>query len=206
MQNGQSDLSFDGLVNFLEYVKNMGLMNGETVGGYRTACNKVFAICDREELHDITQIDLDMLFQRFGNLSSGSVRPATMRTYRNRVQTALSEFEAYTKDPMNWEPSIAVRGNKTLTNSGKSKSSSKKQSAAENGSQQNLDGNPIKPGTYPFPLRPDVTVEISNIPIDMTVAESMRLSAFIYTLAIDFQPNSAWSGPQLVLPTSTIDA
>ncbi len=205
MQNASVDQSLEGLMSFLDYVRNKGLMNSETVGSYRTACNKVFSICDPEELLDVTQIDLDKLFQRFSNLNTGSVRPATMRTYSNRVQTAMSEFQTYIKDPMNWEPSITVRGSRSSAKTDKGNARSETQSVSDNGARKDPESTTSKPGTYPFPLRPDVTVEISNIPIDMTVAESMRLSAFIYTLAIDFQPNSAWSGPQLVLPTSTID-
>ena len=42
--------------------------------------------------------------------------------------------------------------------------------------------------TYPFPLRSDHTIMISNVPRDLKTAEVDRLAAFLRSLAEDFQP------------------
>lgn len=41
-----------------------------------------------------------------------------------------------------------------------------------------------RPLSYPFPLRPDLTIEIANLPRDLTAEECAKICAFIRTLIV----------------------
>lgn len=183
--------SFSDLLEFLDFVIERGLMNSETASSYKVACNKVFGVLDEKETDDLSIIDLDQVYTRFQNLSSGQMRPKTMKAYISRAGNGLSDFLAYRENPSAWKPSVQQRAPRANTRADKGKDQPEHQVNGA-GNEQKLNGNNDNGSiTHRFRLRPDVIVQILGIPDDLTIHEARRLAAYIATLSPEFMPTQS---------------
>lgn len=194
MQENTKDLSFESLINFLDWAASKGHLKESTAKAQKAACNQVFGILDEEEKEDISKVKIDTVFDRYKNLSGQSLNPDSLKAYRSRLQKALEGFLSYKKDPEHWKPPIAKRSRSR-------KSPAEK--AAANKADLNFEvANQTMPLqleseklddrlVYPFPLRAGVTVRIVGLPTDLKVLEAKRLGTFLLTLAEDYNPSDS---------------
>ena len=169
------------LMEFLDSVRNKGLMSQNAANSMKYACGTVFSILDDNE--DIFAIDLDALCDRFENLKGMEVTPNTMRAYRQRAKRAVSDFRRYKDDPSHWKPS----GGRLVSTSNKKSRNSKPNAHAEPTPAQALTAIKNEPTTvddivHRFPLRRAVIVQITGIPFDVTRSEMGRMNAFLSNL------------------------
>lgn len=184
------DFSFKALMDFLQYVEDHGLWKSNTAIGYRAAASKVEGDLTEQEASDVRQIDLDLLFQRFMNRNRVKVSPRTLATYRQRLQRAISEFERYLEDPIDYRS--AVGGGRSSAGGGgsKAKRTTRKKSSEERVGPATGEvatragGAGAQVLNIPFPLRSDFLASV-QIPRDLKKVEAERLAAFIKTLALD---------------------
>ena len=181
--------SKDELLQFLEYTAEKGLLKKSTAQSLKVACNNVLSILDEGEEANVLEIDLDDLFQRFANIKAMEVRPGTLRSYRQRVAQAVSDFQRYKEDPENWKPAAAQRSTRANT-SKRSKDRAPRPETAPNESSQSIAGQPVAVDeiVHRFPLRPDAIVHIWGVPYDVNKSEATRLANFLHTLVADTDP------------------
>ena len=93
-----------------------GSLRRELISAYKAATNAVFGVLDNEESQDLRQIDLDGVVTRFANLNGSKFTPESLKTYRSRASTALSDFLAYKADPIKFKPGLNARTTKRSKN------------------------------------------------------------------------------------------
>lgn len=170
------------LVEHWNWAAEKGVMNKNTAAGLRTACTQVLSALDDGESVDIKSLDVEGAFVRFQNLKKKDFKPAVLETYKRRFRQAVTSYLAYLDDPAGWKPRTLDRP-----------------AAAEksNGGDRPIDtGRPTKHEMpqaglveYPFPLREGQIARLI-LPRDLKMSEVKRLSAFMATLAVDFEPTA----------------
>ena len=183
-----TDRTVRDLVNALAVWGKTGQLKSATASSMRSACERVLGILDEEARNDVAQIDVDDAIKRFHNLNP-EVTPISLRTYKSRIGNAIEMFIAFRKDPANWQPGIKSRASRksrtgaaAITKNGGSAATTDR--GSEGGTASG--SSPIATLTIPFPLRPEVTVNISGLPRDLSLKECERLAAFLRPLAIDY--------------------
>lgn len=189
--------SKEELLQFLDYTADKGLLKKSTAQSLRVACNNVLSILDEGEVANVLEVDLDDLFQRFANIKGMEVRPGTLRSYRQRVAQAVSDFQRYKEDPENWKPAAAQRSTRAIT-SKKSNDRIRQTETVQKGPTQAVAGHPIAVDeiVHQFPLRPDAIVHIWGVPFNVNKSEATRLANFLHTLVAEIEP--AGSSPLML--------
>lgn len=175
-------------VEFWSWASSKGLMNENTAKGIAAPVRQVLSIDENWETQDVSNIDADELLQRFQNVRGKDFKPESLNAYARRFKQALDLFLQYTRDPSGWKFKGKI-------------SSNRKPKAEKSDKQLNLQvsedidkatlpqaGNLLPLMEYPFPLRDNCIVKI-KLPTDLKVAEVERLTLFIRTLALDFNPS-----------------
>jgi hypothetical protein len=184
-----------GMTEFIQYAIDKGLVNTNTGGGWRSACNKILEDFGPDD--DLTNIDVPSEVLRYNNRHPGVLSPDSLNQYQKRVQYVMSEFGKYLANP------TAYKGVATKPSNGKPQE--RKRAApipvADAGSP------PLSPPDHavqakhitsavtetslmmPFPLRPTFLAQVL-IPRDLTKDEATRLCTFIQALAHDPVPAS----------------
>lgn len=178
-----------GLVEHWGWAAEKGLVNKNTAGSLRTACAKVLGVLDNWEAVDVSTLDVEDVLKRFQNLRGTNFKPQILQVYKRRFRFAVRSYLDYVKDPGNWKPGLQERPTR----------------AGRNGDEEHADqlerpGHLVPPTrppaegwvTYPFPVREGQIAQLI-LPRDLKGAEAKRLSAFIATLAVDFEPASGSS-------------
>lgn len=173
--------SLDDLMAFLDYGIKKGLIQRNTGFAQKAACTQVLGILESSEKSNLSELDIDTVFKRYINLNPNKLTPASLKSYRSRVEKAITGFFSYRKDPSNWRPSFQKRTSARRTNGDE---------IPKQKDKHFLHQNVTKTLSFPFPMREDLTITISNIPRDLKISEARRLSAFLETLAVDFKPSS----------------
>lgn len=180
-----TDRTGKSLIAWLDHAAEKGLLNRNTAGGYRAACQRILEVESNWEELDVSSIDIETMIQRFINLKAGDYTPGSLGTYKSRFRNALDAYLGWADDPSKWKataPAISRR-----------KQNERPPTRSKRGRGVDTDPNPDPedphqqgPGliTYPFPLRPNVDVTLS-LPRDLRADEAKRLVAFINALAFD---------------------
>ena len=177
--------SGEGLLAFLDWAGEKGLMNKNSAAALKSTCAKLLEIQDGWQSADMTEIDLDELMKRFIHLKGMSYNPRTLDTYRQRFQKARDMYIDYRNNPAGW---------KGVVSSTKARSAERSNTPARKPPSNaelpvGSSGRASMPGAdmveYPFPLRQDCLARLV-LPADLKMDEVNRLSAFIAALSIDF--------------------
>ena len=78
----------EGLIAFLDFAGDKGLMKKGTAGAYKKASNIILRILDEEEAIDLSKVDLEDVFFRHRNKAAGKIAPRTLKTYETRTRSA----------------------------------------------------------------------------------------------------------------------
>lgn len=170
MENG---FAVADLIEFLDMTAQKGLIKPNTVNAQKAACNQVLGVLEGEETKDLRKVDIGSAFQRYINLNPTSLSPDSLKTYRSRVEKAVGNFLTYRNDKENWKPRIQERT-----------SHRKKTNGSQETKPPSINYN-TKTLSFPYPIREDVTVTISNVPRDLNKVEAKRLAVFIEAIAVD---------------------
>jgi len=163
-----------------DWAASKGLMNKNTAYGLRAACRRVLGVLDDWENVDIKEINVEETLTRFQNLRKTDFKPQVLETYKRRFRQAVSSYLSYVEDPGNWkattrkrrrQPSINDRG---ATPAGKD---------VTGGGYELPSAGLVE---YPFPLREGQNARLV-LPRDLKTSEVKRLTAFMATLAVDFE-------------------
>jgi len=167
------------LVEHWNWAAEKGLMNKNTALGLRAACSQVLGVLDDWESVDIEALKVEDTLTRFQNLSKNKFKPAVLETYKRRFRQAVASFLSYHADPGGWKPKMLdrpVRGER-------SESAERSIQAKARPAQHEITQSGFV--EYPFPLRDGFTARLT-LPRDLTSAEVKRMTAFMWTLAVDF--------------------
>ncbi|MBL4698897.1 MAG: hypothetical protein JKX70_08690 [Phycisphaerales bacterium] len=186
---------FDKLIEFIERCGAKGWLNKATSSSIKSALLRMQVVLEPHEAGSLDNLDIEAVVRRFANLHP-DVASGSLQAYKSRSARAIAIYQDYLKDPVNWQAptSTGYRARTSVKKTGsKAKKSSKSASVKSDEVMPEVEPHGhTKQGaggfTYPFPLRSDHTIMISNVPRDLKTAEVDRLAAFLRSLAEDFQP------------------
>lgn len=170
-----------GLVDFLTYVQEKGLLNKNTAGALRAAARELLSIEDEDIAKlDVRELDVDQLTHRFANLRAGKFAPQSLETYQSRFRKAVAMYLRFLENPAGWRPDVRTRP-----------------AAAQDRTRARSNGGPPPGPTlpppassgmiqYPFPIRKGVIASLT-LPADLRMVEARRLASFLESLAVDDQ-------------------
>lgn len=168
-----------GLLQFLEYAGEKGLLHPTTAGARRSACIKVLEI-DGAGWRDqkVADIDPESQFDRFSRKSGSKYSPGSLATYGQRFRDAMSQYEDFLANPTGFkgQPPRQVAKRKATPGA----KPSKKVAGA---------GAPTAPPrseeliTYPFPLETGVLGYV-QLPREISGDDVERLCDFVRSLAL----------------------
>jgi hypothetical protein len=173
----------EAALEFLEYIEKKGLMAPATAQARRVAVNKVFAILDDNEARDVTALDLDEIMRRFSNLQGKDLTPESLRTYKSRLKSAISDFGSYVENPLAFKPTVQTREKKTAA---RNDPPEQREPNAESSrtDQPSYQTGPMAGSILPIPIRAGLTVYIQGLPFDLTAGEARRIAGVVTAMAI----------------------
>ncbi len=182
--------SLDDLLKFLDFGADKGLFNRATAQSRKTAAKKVLSGLEDDEKSDLRNLDLDGVFARFMNLSSGEYTPDSLQVYKARVNTAVGDFIKWRDNPAAFKPAATQR-KRSAANKGEElkRSKSRENEPLNDFEVEEFGGDSggkssAAPLVFPIPLRDrSVIVRISNLPSDLTHDEAKRVSAVMQSLS-----------------------
>lgn len=180
------DYSLDALNRFFDFAATKGILKRNTAQSKKMAANKVLAVAEDAEKADLRTADIEATFERFQNLQGTEYKPESLQVYLSRVRSAVAEFISYVDNPAGFKPSTTTRT--------RSKNEKKQKDKATAPRMEDVSSNRTEPPGHvehdqphiivPIPLREGLTLKISNIPADLTVAEANRIAAIIKAYAV----------------------
>jgi hypothetical protein len=170
------------VLKFLDWRGEKGLIPANTASSRKATANKVLALLSEEEAQDVTGVDVDDLIRRFGNKFGQQYTPDSLVSYRSRLRTAVDDFRAYCDSPVGFRP--AGRAQQRPQNS--KQGASGKEAVAGRAEASSHRATPSAPSVHvlPIAIRADVTVQIGNLPFDLTEAEAKRIANVILAYAV----------------------
>lgn len=176
--------SREGLMEFLDYLGNKGLLPSNTVSARRAVAKKVLAIISDDEAEDVLSIDVDDLMDRFSNLHRMEYTPDSMATYRSRLHSTMKDFEAYLRNPSTFRPSGRSRSGKAAVKNGSDTPSPARNNTGTTGQSSVRDKVAEDASTViPIQIRADLIVRIQGIPFDLKKPEAQRIANVVLALA-----------------------
>jgi len=170
-------------VDHWNWAAKKGVMNKNTAAGLRAACTQVLRVLDDWESADIKGLDVEATLVRFQNLKAKDFKPTVLETYKRRFRQAVGSYLAYLDDPGGWKPRTRDRPAAGEKSNGGERSAETARLTKHEMPQAGV-------VEYPFPLREGQIARLF-LPRDLNTSEVRRLSAFMSTLAVDFDPTAA---------------
>ena len=174
------------LLAFLTYLSDKGLAKQNTGQGLRVAVTKILTDLSPDEDADVRKVNVSMAVRRFHNKNPSALAPASLGVYETRVNSAISEFVLYRRDPSTY---MGYKGGSRIPSSKNEKPAKtpKHKQEQDDGSRSSAASLPgVTSGlVHSFPLRQDFIAQVV-LPLDLRAEEAKRLCAFVSALAVDF--------------------
>ena len=169
------------MLSFLDFLGQKGLIPPSTASARKASANKVLAILSEDEAVDVTLLELDNLFTRFGHLHKSDYSPESLQTYVSRTRTAIDDFKRFCDEPLNFRPKSS--GSLRLK-AGNGKPRTSAPPVSEVGARLIDPVSTHAVQVLPISIRPDLVVKIAGLPHDLTRAEAQRIANIVLAHAI----------------------
>jgi len=172
------DYSQTAFLKFLRESAVTGITKPATARARKLAAEQLLIQLKSHERLDLRVLDLDELCARFHILQGSTVRPETLELYKERLSSALKDFESWTSSPDSFQ---SIEGEKPEAVMVAARDTPDQAQAREE-----LALNPPRSphDIFPVPLREDLVVYLQNVPLDMTPAEARKIAAVVHALAL----------------------
>jgi hypothetical protein len=167
--------SVDAMLQFLKQAGMEGRINPAAARARRNAVERLAPELTEAEQADLRCLDVAELAARFHKLEGASIRTETLSLYAERFQMGLSDFLAWSNDPMHFQ-SVGGERRRAIARG----QLDPDQEVAE---RISLESTRDSAGLIPIPLRDRVTVYIANLPADLGREEAERISRVIRAYA-----------------------
>lgn len=169
------------LLRFLDWMSEKGLVPANTASSRKASANKVLALLSDEEAEDVTNVDVDDLVRRFGNKHGQQYNPDSLLSYKSRLRSAIDDFRAYCENPVGFRP---VGRTQQRTKNGTTPTPVVKSARGHTKPEHQVSAAAPSVHVVPIAIRPDVTVQVGNLPYDLTPTEAKRIANVILAYAM----------------------
>lgn len=187
MSAGRSHLEF---LEFIDWLGSKGLLPANTAHARKAVANKVLEALEPAELVDVTALDIDQVMLRFTNKFGKRYTPESLRTYRSRFESSISDFASYCENPVGFKLAGRTRGaaqssEKPESALGKKPAIRKRPIPTRLSDGEVAEAPRVSPSSVvPIQIRENLTISIGPIPFDFTAAEAKRVANVILALAV----------------------
>lgn len=183
MAGGLMDGTGDGLLTFLVWAAEKGLLNSTTASAHRSAVGQVLAVeSDDFGTIDIRTLDTDELLTRFARKNGAKYSPGSLATYEGRFRRAVEMYRDYLSNPSGFKPGIKGRERTRARSVPPEKVS---EPSAEKAVAPSVELTaPANLMTFPFPLRSGGTAYF-QLPRHLSRYDVDRMIKFLQSLAMD---------------------
>jgi len=169
------------LLEFLRQAPAQGVLNPALARSRATALEQLFTALTPEERADIRLIDVDRLAGRVHKMEGSTIRPEVLELYRTRVQDALVDYFAWVKNPKTFATIAGHQLRRGIRGFNVEADNAEEARALENIA---LLTSERRKDYVSVPLREDVTVYVTNLPLDLSAAEARKISRVVAALAL----------------------
>ncbi len=101
---------FEELKEFVDYLKQKGLLNPATARTWHRSVELVEKVADAGEAASLDTLEgnIDDLFIRYAN-KYGNLSPRSLKTYQGAFRSVLREFRRWEQDKINYKPSFVSK-------------------------------------------------------------------------------------------------
>lgn len=188
--------SVAGAREFLDYLIDKGLLNTNTGGGMKSACEKVFSALADDEKLNLQDLDVEGAVRRYANKNPGALSPESLRVYQSRVQKVLELLRDFNLNPAGFKVGNGAKAKASDSPAGQKKSQGVRPktqksdpplstSATQGAHDATAKQNAV---TLMFPLRPDFIAQFV-MPKDLNLREAKKLAAYFELIAVDYEPD-----------------
>jgi hypothetical protein len=172
------DYSQTAFLKFLRQGALTGITSPATARSRKLAAEHLLIQLKSHERADLRVLDVDELCSRFHKLQGSTIRPENIQVYKERLCSALKDFISWTTDPAGFQ---SVEGEKP-----EAVVVAARDTEGQAQAREELALNPPRSphDIFPVPIREDLVVYLHNIPLDMTRAEALKISAVVQALAL----------------------
>ena len=178
-----NDRSLKGLLEFLDWTGNKGLMAKGTVTGRKVAVSNILGVLDPEEQGDVTTLELDGVMTRFVNLQGKKYNTSSLNVYKSRTNAAIQDFKAYLSAPLSFKPqsgkSEKANGKESKPKASKPQATNSEQASAAPVPQASA------ANVFPIQIRENLVIRVHGLPFDLTKAEAERIANVIKAMAME---------------------
>lgn len=169
------------LLTFLDYLGQKGLIPPATASARKASANKVLSILSEDEASDVTLLDLESVFTRFGHLHKGDYSPESLQTYVSRTRTSVDDFKRHCDDPLNFRPKGSGSAKARTANS-KNKQGPVASPVSDAHSADGHATHAVQ--VLPISIRSDVVVRVAGLPHNLTRPEAQKIANIILAHAM----------------------
>jgi hypothetical protein len=172
--------SIDSLLKFLKYAGMEGLINPASARSRRNAVEQLSAELTEAERDDLRKLDVDELASRFHKLEESSIRLEALQLYADRFRMALRDFLNWSERPEAFVPVGGEPHRATPRGRGGRSAIDSDQAVAERIALESTE-NPSN--IVPVPLRDDLVVHVSGLPLDLKPVEAEKIARVVKAFA-----------------------
>lgn len=170
-----ADYSAEALLRFLKQAGMEGLINPAAARARRNAVEQLAAELTEAERVDLRRLKVTELASRIHKLDGSSIRSEALALYAERFEMALSDFIAWTDDPMHFQ-SLGSERRRAIPRG-------QLDPELEIAERITLESAREQAGMIPISLRGDITVYIANLPADLSRSEAERIARVVRAYA-----------------------
>jgi hypothetical protein len=147
---------------------------------------------DVADTDDVRTVDVATAIRRYHNKHPGELKGTVLKEYERRLKLALADFVQYTDEPTSYKG--RGRGPSNSNDGGRPPRKAKNQTVTPATGHLSIEGaapklTAVAGLSLEFPMRADFLAQVV-VPRDMKADEARRLSRFIMTLALDYEPKA----------------
>ncbi|HBC5914687.1 TPA: hypothetical protein KEY36_001221 [Proteus mirabilis] len=162
------ELSVQAFKDFLESLISLNIMKEATARNLKNSSARLLTVVKEEEMGDVTKLDLNILADRYIEITEPKPNDTSIKAYKSRMESAINKFKAF-------QANEDIPYNPISNRQEEEKELAKEAPETESKNDQ--------PSSYSLPvvIRPEsgTTVTISGIPTDLTSEEAERISSIL---------------------------
>jgi hypothetical protein len=178
--NPDNTHSVEALLQFLKQAGMEGLINPAVARSRRNAIEHLQSELTDAEREDVRTLDVDELASRFHTLEGSSIREEALALYVDRVKMALTDYRRWNEQPAGFE-SIGGEKSRSVKRAGEGRSAIGPDQAAAERIRLEASDNPSN--VVPIALRPDCTVHLAGLPLDLRPEEAEKIARVVTAFA-----------------------
>ncbi|WP_368872366.1 hypothetical protein [Proteus terrae] len=162
------ELSVQAFKDFLESLMSLNIMKEATARNLKNSSARLLTVVKEEEMSDVTKLDLNVLAERYIEITEPKPNDTSIKAYKSRMESAINKFKAF-------------QANEDIPYNPISNRQEEEKELAKEAPEIELKND--QPSSYSLPvvIRPEsgTTVTISGIPTDLTSEEAERISSIL---------------------------